>query len=258
MRPLFALRNLTVVNFYLYAQDFPIHSLGNTVFLGANGSGKSVLLDAIQVVMTGMNKRYLDLNSRVSDGGKNTRTLLEACLGLLDDGAGYERQACLTYIALGFESSDRTRCCTAGVCLEAKASLSEETVLGLFIVDDVILRFQDFVHPQEKGFKEKEWKTFLDEQRRKRRVVQTFQRQNNRAFLRQLYSTINANARGTQLDPDRARAALRQALSFDIEQITSVTQFVKNFLLDDAPIDIETFKDRYATWRGPPKRYRTG
>jgi energy-coupling factor transporter ATP-binding protein EcfA2 len=253
MRPLFALRNIAVVNFYLYAQDFPIDSVGNTVFLGANGSGKSILLDAIQIVMTGMNKRYLDLNSRVSEGGKNTRTLPEACLGLLDDGEGYERQACLTYIALGFESSDGTRRCTAGVCLEAKASLSEETVLGLFIADNVILRFQDFVHPQEKGFKEKDWKTFLDEQRRKQHVIQTFQRQNSRSFLRQLYSIINGNARGTQLDPDRARAAMRQALSFDIEQITSVTQFVKNFLLDESPIDIETFKDRYATWRGLQK-----
>jgi predicted ATPase len=60
MKPLFVLRNIAVVNFYLYAQDFPIDSLGNTVFLGGNSSGKSVLLDAIQMVMTGMNRRYLD------------------------------------------------------------------------------------------------------------------------------------------------------------------------------------------------------
>lgn len=253
MKPLFILRNIAVVNFYLYAQDFPIDSVGNTVFLGGNGTGKSVLLDAIQVVMTGMNKRYLDLNSRVSEGGKNTRTLLEACLGLLDDGEGYERQACLTYIALGFESSDGTRKCTAGICLEAKASLNEETVLGLFIVDDVILRFNDFVHVHERGFEEKAWQSFLDEQRRKGHSAHVFQRQNNRAFLRQLYSIINANARGTQLDPDRARAAMRQALSFDIQQITSVTQFVKRFLLDESAIEIETFQARYATWRGLQK-----
>jgi predicted ATPase len=69
MKPLFVLRNIAAVNFYLYAQDFPIDSLGNTVFLGGNSSGKSILLDAIQIVMTGMNKRYLDLNSRVAEGG---------------------------------------------------------------------------------------------------------------------------------------------------------------------------------------------
>src|SRR5437588_2828352 len=109
----FVLRNIAAVNFYLYAQDFPISGNGNAVFLGGNGSGKSVLLDAIQIVMTGMNKRYLDLNSRVSEGGKNTRTVREACLGLLDDGHGFERKSCLTYIALGFESSDGTRQCTA-------------------------------------------------------------------------------------------------------------------------------------------------
>jgi hypothetical protein len=249
MIPAFVLRNIAAINFYLYAQDFPIAQHGNVVFLGGNGSGKSVLLDAIQIVMTGMNKRYLDLNSRVSEGGRSTRTVREACLGLLDDGEGFQRDACLTYIALGFEAADGNRRCTAGVCLEAKASLNEESVLGLFIVEGEILRFADFVHARSKGFEEKGWQNFLDEQRRKGRTVQTFQRQNNRAFLRHLYAIINANVRGTQLDPDRARAAMRQALSFDIGQITSVTDFVKRFLLDDIPIEIQTFQDRYNTWR---------
>lgn len=249
MTPLFILRNIATVNFYLYGQDFPLTSRGNAVFLGGNGSGKSVLLDAIQIVMTGMNRRYLDLNSRVAEGGRNTRTVREACLGLLDDGHGFEREGCVTYIALGFETADGSRQCTAGVCLEAKASLSEENVLGLFIVDEVILRFADFVHQGRGEFKEKAWQSFLDEQRRVGRTVETFQRQNNRAFLRHLYAIINANTRGTQLDPDRARAAMRQALSFDIGQIKSVTDFVKRFLLDEASIQVETFQARYTTWR---------
>src|SRR5258708_3414551 len=129
MVPAFVLAHIAAVNFYLYAQDFPIAQRGNAVFLGGNGSGKSVLLDAIQIVMTGMNKRYLDLNSRVSEGGRSTRTVREACLGLLDDGEGFERDACVTYIALGFETEDVLRQCTAGVCLEAKTSLNKENVL---------------------------------------------------------------------------------------------------------------------------------
>jgi len=40
---------------------------------------------------------------------------------------------------------DGSRKCTAGVCLEAKEGLSEETVLGFFIADTVILKFEDFV-----------------------------------------------------------------------------------------------------------------
>lgn len=253
MATAFVLRNITAVNYYLYQQDFPIESAGNAVFLGGNGSGKSVLLDAIQIVMTGMNKRYLDLNSRIAEGRANRRTVLEACLGLLDDGQGYERDSCITYIALGFETSDATRRCTAGVCIEAKAAAGEEHVLGLFFVEGSILRRDDFVDPVEGGFQEKAWASFLDEQRRRSRDVQTFQRQNNRNFLRQLYSVINANARGTQLNPDRARAAMRQALSFDIGQITSVTTFVQNFLLDESPIEIETFQARYNTWRDMQK-----
>lgn len=254
MIPLFVLRNIAAVNFYLYAQDFPISGRGNAVFLGSNGSGKSVLLDAIQIVMTGMNWRYLDLNSRVSDGGRNTRTVRDACLGLLDDGQGYERDACVTYIALGFESADGSRQCTAGICLEVKKTLSDENVLGLFIVEDTIVRFKEFVNPSKDGFQEKTWNSFLDEQRRKQRTVRVFQRQNGSTFLRHLYAIINANARGTQLDPNRARAAMRQALSFDIGEIKSVTEFVKRFLLDDIPIEIETFQARYTTWREMQKQ----
>lgn len=254
MIPLFTLRNITAVNFYLYAQDFPISGRGNVGFLGANASGKSVLLDAIQIVMTGMNKRYLDLNSRVSEGGRSTRTVREACLGLLDDGHGFEREACITYIALGFEAADGSRRCTAGVCLEAKTALAEENVLGLFIVENEILRFKDFTNPHKDGFEEKAWHSVLDEQRRKRRAVHTFPRQNSRGFLRHLYSIINANARGTQLDPDRARAAMRQALSFDIAEIKSVTDFVKRFLLEESPVQVETFQARYATWRDMQKQ----
>lgn len=253
MTTAFVLRNITAVNYYLYQQDFPIEGAGNTVFLGGNGSGKSVLLDAIQIVMTGMNKRYLDLNSRIAEGRANRRTILEACLGLLDDGQGYERDSCITYIALGFETTDATRRCTAGVCIEAKAAAGEEHVLGLFFVEGTILRRDDFVDPVEGGFQEKAWASFLDEQRRQGRDVQTFQRQNSRNFLRHLYASINANARGTQLDPDRARAAMRQALSFDIGQIKSVTTFVQSFLLDEVPIEIETFQARYNTWRDMQK-----
>ena len=253
MTTAFVLRNITAVNYYLYQQDFPIEDAGNVVFLGANGSGKSVLLDAIQIVMTGMNRRYLDLNSRIAEGRANRRTVLEACLGLLDDGQGFERNSCLTYIALGFETSDATQCCTAGICIEAKAAAGEEHVLGLFLVEGSILRRDDFVDPVDGGFQEKAWASFLDEQRRRGRKVQTFQRQNNRSFLRHLHAIINANARGTQLDPDRARAAMRQALSFDIGQITSVTTFVQKFLLDEIPIEIETFQARYRTWRDMQK-----
>lgn len=249
MIPLFLLRNIATVNFYLYSQNFPITGRGNAVFLGGNGSGKSVLLDAIQIVMTGLNRRYLDLNSRVSEGGKSTRTVREACLGLLDDGQGFEREGCVTYIALGFETEDGSRRCSAGVCLEAKASVGEENVLGLFICDGAILRVEDFVHKHKDGFKEKVWQNFLDEQRRGGRTIQTFSRQNGRAFLRELHAIINGNARGTQLDPDRARAAMRQALSFDIEEIKSVTDFVKRFLLDEIPIEVGTFQARYTTWR---------
>lgn len=253
MRPAFVLRNLALVNYYLYAQDFRFEGDGNAVFLGGNGSGKSMLLDAIQIVMTGTNKKYMGLNSRVSGGTSNSRTLLQSCLGKLDDGIGYERKNCLTYIALGFETTDGLQRCTAGVCIEAKETATDANVLGLFVAENIILGFDDFVDGTSDSFKEKNWQSFLDEQARKGRNISVYRREKNREFVRHLHSIINANSRGTQLDPDRARMAMRQALSFDISQIKSVTDFVRSYLLDDVSIKVDTFRERYSIWRGLQK-----
>lgn len=257
MQPSFLLRNIALVNYYFYSQDFRFEDDGNAVVIGNNGTGKSMLLDAIQIVMTGVSRRFLNFNARVTSGNANTRSLRDSCLGKLDDGKGYERRACVTYLALGFESSDGTQRCTAGVCMEARETADDVTVPGLFIVENDILGFSDFVDGTQERHKEKNWQSFLDEQARLGRKVHVYRREKSKDFLRHLHSIINANNRGTQLDPDRARMALRQFVNFDVKQIASVTDFVRRFLLDEASIKLETFRNRYGIWRDLQKSIAT-
>ena len=76
------LNRIVLVNWYvLGAVEVPIK--GNVAVVGPNGSGKSSLLDAIQTVLMGGNKRYLSFNA--SAGDKSERSLRTYCLGFMDD-----------------------------------------------------------------------------------------------------------------------------------------------------------------------------
>ena len=76
------LNRIIMVNWYvLGAVEIPIK--GNVAVVGPNGSGKSSLLDAIQTVLMGGNKRHLSFNA--SAGEKSERSLRTYCLGFLDD-----------------------------------------------------------------------------------------------------------------------------------------------------------------------------
>lgn len=64
----------------LQPQDIAVR--GMTAVLGPTGAGKSTLIDAIQLIVTGSNSRYYDLNK--STGGRNSRSIRDYCLGADD------------------------------------------------------------------------------------------------------------------------------------------------------------------------------
>ena len=101
------LNKIVLVNWYvLGAVEIPIR--GNVAIVGPNGSGKSSLLDAIQTVMVGGNKRYLSFNA--SAGQKSERSLRTYCLGFLDDhtaGRAKSREDSLTYLAMEFKDQEK-------------------------------------------------------------------------------------------------------------------------------------------------------
>lgn len=102
--PAYRLCNVGMVNWNLFeAEDIPVN--GSTAIIGRNGAGKSVILDAIQTVLTGCNSRYFSFNSRAIDHAPVKRNLLEYCLGEMIDGGPPERpDGCMTYLMLAYEA----------------------------------------------------------------------------------------------------------------------------------------------------------
>src|SRR5690606_3601798 len=112
------LENINLIQFFLYeAED--VETGLNTAFLGPNGTGKSALLDAIQVVMLAADSNRTHFNAS-SEGKKHSRTLRDYCLGsYIPGGASYARTSANTYVGLVFRDSKTGIPFTAGVSMRA-------------------------------------------------------------------------------------------------------------------------------------------
>src|ERR1700679_705556 len=123
------LHRLGLINWHLLpAMDIDI--TGHTGVIGENRSGKSTLLDMIQVVMTGNSGRYRHLNASANEGGRKRgqRTVHAYCLGRLSPDEVIRPEGALTYIFLVFGVGNEAL--TIGLALEASPTESEARTLG--------------------------------------------------------------------------------------------------------------------------------
>ena len=154
------LRRLTLVNWHLFdVEDIEVR--GNFGILGENRSGKSTILDMVQVVLSGASRQYLRLNAVAGDGGKarstSKRSVLSYCLGTLGDG-DVRRPESLTYIALGFEDTQNKRPpVTIGLAIEARRTDSSETILGRFVCIGKLMTTADFTETRADGIYAARW-----------------------------------------------------------------------------------------------------
>lgn len=146
------LQRLVLVQFFLYdAVELDIN--GHVAFLGQNGSGKTSLLDAIQIAMLGGHGNYLAFNTQsvgsTGGGKRNPRSIKDYCLGVVDDtgeGGGRfdrKRDSAISYITLIFEDDATHEQVSIGICIRANAEESDHEVLGLYVLQGVGLTLAD-------------------------------------------------------------------------------------------------------------------
>lgn len=141
---MYLLERLVLCNWgRLAPQNIPIR--GVTAILGPTGAGKSTIVDAIQLVVTGSNSRYYDLNK--STGGRNARSIKDYCLGADDhvDPDGPARNAADALLGLAFRDRTSGRPISIGLIYSADRAEPNAELRTRFVARDHALDIDDLI-----------------------------------------------------------------------------------------------------------------
>jgi energy-coupling factor transporter ATP-binding protein EcfA2 len=226
---------------------------GDIGILGENRSGKSTILDLLQIILTGASSAYYRLNSPAGDNGgaksKSQRTVRGYCLGQLGEN-DFKRESGLTYVSMSFVDPEGTRPpVTIGLALEASQNETTEIVLGRFVANGVVLTTADFLVERGGELYPIEWDAFrtgmVD-----RLGAHGFINHRDRAldfvreYMRRLVPGVSAG--------EKHASAMLKALvnAMTLPTGLSATQFVRNFIVPDQPIRIADLRNSIETYRG--------
>ncbi|WP_207063326.1 SbcC/MukB-like Walker B domain-containing protein [Motiliproteus sp. SC1-56] len=239
-----SLNKIVLVNWYvLGAVEIPIR--GNVAIVGPNGSGKSSLLDAIQTVMVGGNKRFLSFNA--SAGQKSERSLRTYCLGFLDDSTAKTnnaREDSITYLALEFKDDESGRVDTVGLAISASLASPEEEVEGRFILPDTEVTLDDFTTQTDGGRLPRAWLEVRDHLRA--RCPEMLLEKRSSRFLREVMSVLSHDA-NLPIDEEKFLKNFRNAIKFT--PIDSPTRFVREYVLDHKLVQVGDFRKSLEEYR---------
>jgi uncharacterized protein YPO0396 len=238
------LENIVLVQFFLYgAKD--LETGLNTAFLGPNGTGKSAILDALQVVMMAADSSRTHFNA-AGEGKKRARSLRDYCLGShVPGGSSYARTSSNTYVDLVFRDTKTGIPFSAGVSLSARLEDPQAEVLGLYILPGVALTANH--HLQTEGLRETvmPWREF-------RQVAADLCRleaqstplitQNKEDFVRHLLIDHLAGP-GDKPNAKSLRAAFARSLKLG-EEIVDLSETLRQHLIEPMPTGVKAFRDR--------------
>jgi chromosome segregation ATPase len=237
------LNRIVLVNWYvLGAVEIPIK--GNVAIVGPNGSGKSSLLDAIQTVLLGGNKRHLSFNA--SAGQKSERSLRTYCLGFMDDGGkkATAREDSVSYLALSFfDTETATESCIA-VAISANTASPEEEILGRVILPDFSVQLDDFTVKDGDGRLPKDW-TQVKQELLKQCPDMLLEKRASR-FIKEVVTHLSQDSARPN-DDEKFIKNFKNALRF--VPIDSPTRFVREFVLEEKVVHVGAFRKSLEEYR---------
>ncbi len=246
------LSHIAMVGWHMFEiEDIVVE--GDIGILGENRSGKSTVLDLLQIILTGANSNYYRLNSPAGDNGgarsKSQRTVHGYCLGQLGE-SDYKHNYRRSYVSMSFVDPAGHRApVTIGLALEASRQDTQEVVLGRFVVTGAVLRTEDYLTREANGFLPIEWDDF--------RVALTTRlgndgfinhRERSLDFVREYMRRLMP---GTPAGEKHATAMMKAIVNaMTLPTGLSATQFVRSFIIPDQPIRIAELRNSIETYRG--------
>ena len=230
------LTRIHALNWYGYKDSIPVE--GNLLLAGVTGSGKSILMDLVQLVLVG-DQRLVRFNQSAT-GDRSDRSLKGYSLGDLKDDEGgvdkYMRQSAITYVALEFTWPNGKRAETWGLRIEFISAAEAHGKVTPFFIPAALTR-GDFLHPDKRPLDYPAFKAFAESRE-------------GRLYPEGLDAYLRDMAQPTHLNFDRAvlRALLPTAMSFTF--LKSFNDFARNFILPADKLDVSDVTASYRTFLG--------
>lgn len=243
------LERIIFVNWYLFeSRQFDLR--GDVLITGPNGSGKTSLLDAIQVVALGGHGNHVQLNANAAEKGE--RTIKSYCLGQLseDDGNSISsvRDSAVTHIGLVFTDDETGNSTTVGIAMTAKKSQPKHEVQGLYIVDGLRLTLDDYINATTEGDVPLSWEQLKQNialQSGRDSATPYFFGKQPEKYIEQLCLTLAP--KGRRIDSKKFVQSFRKAIN--LKDIVDVSDFVKFYVLEDHPLDIKRLNDSVTRYK---------
>lgn len=240
------LSRIILVNWYAFSK-IDIEVRGNIALIGSNGVGKSSIIDAIQLILSGNNRRYFKTNasadvSTKESGNSSPRSVVEYCTGCVN--GEVLRPESVSYVALVFKDRSKDHYVTAGMCFHAREGETKETELGSFVADSFNLTSDDFVSNNAP----RDYQEFERLLLGAKGGTKVFSKRNKSAdFVRFLYERIVFD---NAFSPETYLKSLKNSLSF--KGMEDPTMFVRKFVIP-APIlekgKVDKLKESYSHWQ---------
>jgi len=242
------LESLGLVQYFLYERE-DLQLGGNTAFLGPNGTGKTALLDAFQIVLLAADSNKTHFNAS-GESKKRARSLREYCLGVYGQSDAERcRPSANTYINLVFRDPETGVPVTAGVSLSASVDDPDHTFNSLYILPGVSLTTRDHMDPEADRETILPWRKFQHVAKDACTLVGTTPvfTQNREDFLRQLFVGHLASP-GERPNTRAIRSAFARSLKLN-KDVDDLNETLRQHLIEQRLTNVKAFRTRLEQFR---------
>lgn len=237
------LESVKLVQFFLFEnEDIPISEI--TGIFGPNASGKSTIVDAVQIAMFGANGNLVNLNAQADERG-TTRSIKSYCLGMQDD-TKRARDNSTTYITLVWRDSETKEATSMGVCLNASVDTDRHEVKGRYIVPGVELSMQDHLEIVDNEERPRAWETFRHQLvERSKMTGEDPCFNDSERYIKAVLHALHGSGGVPSFEAFKSAFKFALRMRFD----KSVDNIVRQDVLESRPTNIQKFKEVTESFR---------